>query len=103
MHAAVAAFAAFSFHVVTASAAAAFGHNTSSDRDTPMLLAICFFMDASLGDLQRRSATFLTGVSAVRTPELQRVPGRPGSSRNGPVDGSGESRLVGVDNLDYES
>src|SRR5262245_32515419 len=42
IHAAVAAFAAFSFHVMTASAKPALGHNTRSDRHTPMLLAFCF-------------------------------------------------------------
>jgi hypothetical protein len=43
MHAAVAAFAAFSFHRVTASAEAALGHRTRSDRHRPMLRAIWFF------------------------------------------------------------
>jgi hypothetical protein len=33
---------------MTASAAAAVGHNTRSDRQTPMLLAIWFFMDVPL-------------------------------------------------------
>jgi hypothetical protein len=47
-HAAVAAFAAFSFHVTTASAKAVLGHNPRSVTHAPMLLAICFFMDASL-------------------------------------------------------
>src|SRR4030095_12970401 len=114
IHAAVAAFAAFSFHKVTASAVAALGQNTRSDTHTPKLLAICFFMEASHSDLQRLNATFFTGVSAVRRPELQRVAAsswrvfRPGvgsgrrTSVNGPVDGSGQSRLVDLDNLDNE-
>src|SRR5262245_61624068 len=59
-HAAVAAFAAFSFHVMTASAEAALGHNTRSDTHTPMRLAICFIMDASLGDLQKRRIAIQT-------------------------------------------
>jgi hypothetical protein len=45
IHAAVAAFAAFSFHVITASAAAAVpGHSPRSDKHTPMFSAICFFI-----------------------------------------------------------
>ena len=47
IHAAVAAFAAFSFHSVTASAEAALGHRTRSDRHRPMLRAIWFFIRAS--------------------------------------------------------
>src|SRR4030095_4135175 len=43
-HAAVAAFAAFSFHRVTASAEAALGHRTRSDRHRTMLWAIWFFI-----------------------------------------------------------
>ena len=55
MHAAVAAFAAFSFHVITASAAAAVpGHNPRSDKHSPMFSAICFFITPPLAGLHTR-------------------------------------------------
>jgi hypothetical protein len=43
--------AAFSFHVVTESATAALGHDTRTNTHSPMLAAILFFMDSSLGDI----------------------------------------------------
>ena len=64
IHAAVAAFAAFSFHMITASLEA-LGHSTRTIRHSPMFLAIWFFIQTSLKvwDLRRREEP---AVEAVR-------------------------------------
>src|SRR5918994_7738002 len=74
IHAAVAAFAAFSFHVITASAAAAVpGHSPRSDKHSPMFLAICLFITPPRDTL------------VVSTPSLLDHTGLLGAAHGAPV------------------